>query len=327
MIDHAAIVIAHVSINSIIITLYILHSEVQSVVGYEAFFPGEYRQMFPDGSIPNPPQLQPWVIPIHKLSHGTHLPQALEIQPKFNGDHPDEYVFKAQPRLGKENLTTYIWINSEHGFGSVSPSTALLPGKYSWWGVSVEDWYHSKCVKGQELRQVVLDLKSKRRFVAEYLQTNPPECPYGDHVFTVEFKKLLECYISSRQAVITPLNRIRFRFAGTLRYLNEICYVIIVSMVHDDEMLGKFDSTDERHNIRGLIDANGELIGSIVTPTFQVEHMIKCIPIRDYHSWETPAFAFYFPNDGNDYELRCPKGLVTKLQNVQHVCNYNCQRY
>ena len=196
--------------------------------------------------------------------------------------------------------------------------------------MSVEDWYDSKCVKGQQFRQAVLDLKSQRWFVAEYLQTNQPECPYGDQVFTVEFKTLLECYVKSRKDVTEERKRtIKFRFAGTLRYRLEICYVVIISMVHDDDVLKKFESIDNQRHIfdhRGLTNTNGELKDHTVTPTFKVEHMIKCIPIKYYHSWETPAFAFYFPDDGNDYELRCSKDLVTKLGHVQHVCNNNCQR-
>ena len=100
-------------------------------------------------------------------------------------------------------------------------------------------------------------------------------------------------------------------------------------MVHDDQVLGGFDSIDNERHIfdhRGLTNANGEFKDDTVTPTFKVEHMIKCIPTKQYQSWETPAFAFYFPNDGNDYELRCQKDIVMKLGNVRHKCNYNCLR-
>ena len=136
-------------------------------------------------------------IPVFKLSHGTLRPQAYEIQPR--GDHPDHYIFKPNTKAGKEYCDcerTFKYIESWDKFQPVPNDELLLPGKYSWWGVSVEDWYSSDDPDCQEFGRQVRELKNQRIFVAEYLQTNPPGCPYGSHVFTISLKDLLDCSIA-----------------------------------------------------------------------------------------------------------------------------------
>ena len=74
------------------------------VDGHEAFFPDIYTQMYPDGTRPSiPPQGRDLgKIPIFKLSHGTHSPQAYEIEP--HGDHSDHYIFKPNIKLGRKEI-------------------------------------------------------------------------------------------------------------------------------------------------------------------------------------------------------------------------------
>ena len=161
--------------------------------------------------------------------------------------------------------------------------------------MSVEDWYSSDDPDGQEFGRQVGELKDQRIFVAEYLQTKPPECPYGSHVFTISLKDLLDCYDRSR----TDVNDVdkctlKLGFAGTLRYRYEICYVVIVSMKHDDAALSELklcsvyaDTSVFDHN--GLVNANGEIVNDSATPYIHLKHKIKCIPKRQYQSWETLA--------------------------------------
>ena len=202
----------------------------------------------------------------------------------------------------------------------------MLPGKYTWWGVSVERWYESRSQESEQFLELQRRYKSRNIHVAEYLQTNPPACPRGDKVFTVDLKDLLECYVSSRTDVDGDAQKkVKFLFAGTFRYRNEICYVIIVAMVNDDTELSNFRSLHgaiDRFNLNGLIAANGELEDISVTPIFTAKHTIKYA--QWYKSWETPAFAFYFPDDGNQYQLSVPEDVVEELPEVSHRCSRKC---
>ena len=198
----------------------------------------------------------------------------------------------------------------------------MLPGKYTWWGVSVEQWYASRSKESKQF----LELQSGRIYVAEYLQTNPPACPYGDRVFTVDLKDLLKCYVSSRTDVVDDAKKkVKFRFAGTFRYRNEICYVIIVAMVNDDTELSNFSGAMDRFNHNGLIEANGELKDISVTPTFAAKYTIKYAQ-GNWLSWETPAFAFYFPDDGKQYQFSVREDVVEELPIVSHRCSLKCNK-
>ena len=290
--------------------------------------------MYPDGSHPSiPPQGRDLgKIPIFKLSHGTHSPQTYEIEP--HGDHSDHYIFKPNIKVGKkydDRERTFKYIAERRNRFQLVPSDeALLPGKYSWWGVSVEDWYTSDDPDGREFGRQVRELKDQRIFVAEYLQTNIPECQYGDHVFTISLKNLLGCYDRSRTDVNDADKRtIKLDFAGTLRYRYEICYVVVVSMKHDYATLSELelcsvyaDTSIFDHN--GLVNADGEIVNDSATPYIRLKHKIKCIPKQQYQSWETLAFAFYYPSDSND-KLKCHKDLVTKLPSVRHKCHQQCK--
>ena len=307
---------------------------IQDVDGFEVFFPHMYTQRHPDGNSPSVPRegRNLGKIPILRLSHGTHWHQASEIRPK--GDHPDHYVFKPSVKVGKKFVSedterTFKYTDRFNSKFILVPSDSpLLPGKYSWWGVSVEDWYNSSDPDGQEFGRQVRELKRNRIFVAEYLQTDTPECQYGSYVFTISLKSLLHVYNRSRTDITDANERIlKFRFAGTLRYRFEICYVIIVSMKHDDATLSEFTSVHEDKTVfdhNGLVNASGEIRDDSATPYIHLKHKIKCIPKKQYQSWETLTFAFYYPNDSSD-KLECPKDSVTELRSVRHKCHKQCK--
>ena len=208
-------------------------------------------------------------------------------------------------------------------FKEVPTDTPVLPGKYTWWGVSVEQWYASRSEESEKFLELQQQHKLRSIYVAEYLQTNPPACPYGDKVFTVDLKDLLECYVSSRTDVDDDAKKkVKFWFAGTLRYRNEICYVIIVAMINDDTELSNLRSLHgamDRFNHNGLIAENGELLDISVTPTFAAKYTIKFA--QGYKSWETPA---YFPDDGNQYQLSVPEDVVEEFPEVSHRCTPKC---
>ena len=61
---------------------------------------------------------------------------------------------------------------------------------------------------------------------------------------------------------------------------------------------------------------------------FQPQYIVKCAPIKQYSCYETPAFAFYFPDDGIEYRLKCAKESVTHID-VNHYeqgCRYCPQK-
>lgn len=224
---------------------------------------------------------------------------------------------------------TFRYIENEDKYKLVHNDELVLPGKYSWWGVSVERWYSSEDhPDGRAFGNEVRKLKGQRKFVAEYLQTSPPECHYGDIVFTVSLADLLNSYARSRTDVTDAQKRaIKLRFAGTLRYRYEICYVIVISMENDDDMLSKFCTVNEDISIfdhNGLVNDQGEVINDRAIPTLQLKHMIKCIPRKQYRSWETLAFALYYPIDSSG-EILCEKSVVTELLNVGHKCDKHCK--
>lgn len=214
-------------------------------------------------------------------------------------------------------------------FKKIPKGTPVLPGKYTWWGVSVEQWYASKSPESERFLKLQQSLKSDEIYVVEYLQTNPPACLFGDTLFTVDLKDLLECYVSSRTDVDDDAQKkVKFLFAGTLRYQYEACYVIIVAMVNDDTELDDFRSLHgamDRFNHNGLIAANGELEDTSVTPTFAAKYTIKFVPGSGLQCWETPAFAFYFPDDGKQYQFSVPEYLVKELPQISHRCVLKCR--
>ena len=84
--------------------------------------------MYPDGSRPPiPPQGRDLgKIPIFKLSHGTHSPQAYEIEP--HGDHPDHYIFKPNIKVGKkydDRERIFRYIERQNCFQIVSDEAVM----------------------------------------------------------------------------------------------------------------------------------------------------------------------------------------------------------
>ena len=162
------------------------------------------------------------------------------------------------------------------------------------------------------------------------------ESRYGNYGFVVNFKDLLKCYQESRTDIATIEDRALFlRVGGTLRYCNEICYVVIVCTKHDRELQDYYPSLNSYKDIfdhKGLLLPSGQIetifFESKETIDFKIKHPIKCVPDRQYTCYEIPAFAFYYPETSNASTLKCPLGKVEEVK-IDHKCetfDYKCRK-
>ena len=196
------------------------------------------------------------------------------------------FQFRPGPKLGKKKRTSKEDLscsesyrsNKEHTqFVYISSDEAIFPGFYSWWGI-------------QPIQHI--DPPHNVLF-AEYLKKTP-DSPYGNHAFLCNFEKVLSAYAESRKL---DIGNICIRKGGTLRYIYEICYVLIVCSGADDDDLSEFEPIRtelEQFRMNGLIDNTGKIINVSAIPTFHPKYIVA--QARDIkYSYEAATFAFYFP--------------------------------
>ena len=252
-------------------------------------------------------------LPVRSLCHVTHSDSAKEIM------RDKKYTFKAFPKTGRSDGSTYRLYDElsrkpspRTTYTQVTQYEDLLPGFYSWWSVV-----------GPEI-----DSKPYERGTDEYMNTygygyslseQLPLCDnicskYGTVALSVEFPKLIQAYqkmfkVGGRSFKGTV--EVIFKIGGTLRYMREICKVIIVC--------AKIDGVDPLPDFPPM---------SIDLP--HPELFIKCGITGGYHffnrermpadcfdcSWDTYAFAFHFPAGGAQ-ELRVDKNNV-RCVHVEH---------
>ena len=282
-------------------------------------------------------------VPITNLSHCTHNEQARQIVD--NG----YLYFKAYRKDPRENTHVY---NIEDGTTKqLFDHHSVLPGYLSWWGISTIEWYHSDDDKrGKETREIVSRLaqmdreKNERIFVPPYLQycDGQANSIYGGKSFSCSIKDLIGSYKQSRNGS----NYIYFKKAGTLRYMHEICYVILVCTEKDlrnedissmpgagqpDINMGRevkyFNLGDES------ITPDGELLRMALTPEFTSEYPIRAIytgsrkdRLGRFYSWDTLNFAFYFPNQQGQLQVESQYITRAATQHDRLSCHlgYNC---
>ena len=310
----------------------------------EVFYPGEYSQVHYDGSCPKngwqrvAPRLQKHpifygiekttTIPINMIRHVTHSEQAGDIKRQTC------YTFKPRAKYGKaydsEKEGSYKKV-SENTFQKLQQDERVIEGNLSWWGVDTYSWYYSGDVHGRAFGLAAERLRKERVFVSPFI-SNPRESPYGRHGFIVNLKNLLKYYKQSRTGIVNIRDRALFlRVGGTLRYRFEICYVVIVCTKHDHE-LECYPSLYTQSAIfdhKGLLFPSGRIkrkfFESQETIDFKPQYVIKCVPQRQYSSYEAPAFAFYYPETSTISSLKCPKEVVTEVQ-TGHRCNKLCEK-
>jgi len=245
----------------------------------------------------------------------THNREATAIN-----ESPEEFTFICRQKFGK----TYIEDGRPLGesYREVAPNRyrycqipetdTVLPGYYSWWGISLSaDW---EGAMEDPRRKIQRERITYGTYVANYLK-EPVESCYGNNEYSVTFENILQCYAKSRHCSV---EEIYLKLAGTLRYKQEICYVIVICIHTDLRSLLHFQNLtpneSEVFNPKGLLADNGSIKNCRAVPVFKTRYPVKWCE-RNPCSWENMAFAFYFPS--GDQVLRCPRG-TTKLNKIGH---------
>ena len=276
---------------------------------FEVFFPKEHVDYHPDKENtweevkPYPlfqkvPHFNPnsgFSLPVRSLCHVTHFDIAKKI--KCN----KKYTFKASPKTGRSDGSTYclydeppIKPSPRTTYTQVSPHEDLLPGCYSWWSVVGPD------IASKTFQQHTDEYKNTNGYgylLSEQLPLCGTLCSkYGTVALSVEFPKMIQAYqnvFKAEDQNFQETVEVIFKIGGTLRYMKEICKVIIVC--------AKIDGVDPLPDFPPMsIDLS------------HPELLIKCGIKRGYHylnhepmydncfdcSWDTYAFAFHFPANG-----------------------------
>ena len=242
-------------------------------------------------------------IGVKKLCHITHNQPAREI------DGEDYFEFKSAPKVGKGgDENTYVIRQAidqttpptgETEYRPVASDENLFPGYYSWWSIDND---------GHDLSPYLNDYYFSNLFTSS--------SRYGNNKFSANIVELLQCY----KKAFNPLSHIQFRCGGTLRYKQEICKVVIVCTNEHHLPEDKFprmwkDCVTE--------EEAGEI--TLVTSVENLEVMIRngiTGTFRQYipYSWDTYAFAFYFPDE--TYTIKCPKSVIqcSKVEHDSHYC-------
>ena len=223
------------------------------------------------------------------------------------------YNVEEYPEFVGEPITA-----DEMKYRKIPGTDPVLPGYYSWWGISLED---QLCT--QQAIDAVRELEKHGTYVAGYVKY-PPESTYGNNAFCVSFYDLLKSYANSRQCLL--LSKIHLKVGGTLRYRHEICYVTIICTEDDLETFSKFNDFKPEDNLvnrvlkpNGLVDQDGGVVNPRAVPTFSPDYVINYYSgTRKSISWEGIAFALYFPD--SDLTLRCPTAVVEERSISHKFC-------
>ena len=255
-------------------------------------------------------------VTVEKLCHITHDEEYKEIT------KDTKYVFKPRQKFGKVGYRNHfreqvgksyvrcdvpsaLPPNYQTDYRCVREDEEILPGYYIWWSID-----HS-CIPTMDLTKTI----RSGYYSSEPFQT-PIKSHYGNHKITCNIRELLQCY---QNAYGSPLPRIEFRCGGTLRYRNEICYVVIVCAVHPDSehSLSNFPVM----NLEVQYGLNEEVV-SVETPQLRICNGISGVYYHHVdlenksYSWDTYAFALHFPNE--TFTLKLPKGDKIFDEKITH---------
>ena len=243
-------------------------------------------------------------VPIHTLVHITHNAEARNIC--------REFMFQAKKKFGKTQEfdgralgETFRFDGQGKKFVDIQPrdpvythipvKEPVFPGYYSWWGIDCSAISHSEQFTSPRMIATMLeDLKDEQAiaaYVPGYLN-EVPESLYGNRAFSCNFHDLLRSYAESRR---NEIGNICIRKGGTLRYKKEICYVLIICIDcdKDREELSEYGVLQQQRQFQGKFS---NLLDYETTPTFNPEYIIRWAKGYKDYSYETAAFAFYFPS-------------------------------
>lgn len=289
---------------------------------YEVFFPGRYHSNHPwgdeawekwqDSQFKVLHEIKSVKVAIHKVSHVTHDIEAEGIE--RTGTH---FTFKARQKCGKAYIKDGRQLGESYKevcpyeYDQIPETEPVLPGYYSWWGISLTGVSEAKKVR----QAIERKMKRHRYELADYLK-DPPESHYGNNEFSTELTNILQYYQRSRQCYKRD---VYLKRGGTLRYRQEICYVIVICTKEDLDRLSDFPNLNpeetEVFNSNGLLSENGSIKDYRAVLTFETEYPIQSCN-NDSCSWETMAFALYFPT--SDSVIRCHKDNISYNGEVNH---------
>ena len=250
-------------------------------------------------------RLRDFPVEVKRLCHVTHNQEARRI------DQGDHFIFKPNKKVGKAGYSNYDGSpvgetfviceptdqpptnDTEYRYIDPNdPDNRVFPGYYIWWSID-----HPP---------------PPQRYYFSHFFTSSSR--YGNVKFSGYIKQLLRCYQEAYNKV-NPLPRVQFRCGGTLRYKNEICKVVIVcTEIHYPEPKDDFPVMWEGHDIKYNKDIGGRITN--VKPLDVVIRNIVSNKNGKSYSWDTYAFAFYFP--GDTYELLCPRSEKFERSKVYH---------
>ena len=248
-------------------------------------------------------QLRDVPIEVKRLCHVTHNQPASKI------DQGDYFIFKPNKKIGKAGYNNYDGSPVGETFVICEPTDQpptddtkyryidpndpddrVFPGCYIWWSI---------------------DRYPPRPPGYYYSHFFTSSSRYGNVKFSGYIMQLLRCYQEAYK--INPLPRIQFRCGGTLRYNYEICKVVIVcTEIHYPQPQDEFPLMWEDHDIK--YNRDGRVI--FVKPLDVVIRNIVSKKNDKFYSWDTYAFAFYFPDD--TYKLLCSKSENFDRSTVKH---------
>ena len=268
----------------------------------------------------------------------THNKEAGLIRSTLTAQSPC-YTFKPKQKLGKQYVTDHLPLGETYRHNKSesddkqfryiprSSDKPVFPGYYSWWGVSVSDWYRESGDSVECLRHEICQLNQGRQKVkvADVL-AHEPRSRYGNNAFSIKLRDLLLNYKRSRKdRDIQEKRHVYLRVGGTLRYQWEICYVVIVCLQQEQEDtlndLPDLELEDAKEIIdhNGLINTKGEVMDYRQTPEFKAKYIVTSMKDDSgwYHSfsWEQVVFALYYPSE--DLVLQCNEGQI-KEETVDH---------
>ena len=245
----------------------------------------------------------------------THNREAALIRSEM----PECYTFKPAAKLGKQYGDDRLPLGETYRhierriFSKVprSQDDPVFLGYYSWWSVSITEWYKEH---GGYLSLVTQQQQRPEIKVAEFA-AYPPKSRYGNNVFTIGFSELLQSYRSSRTDILNQERRhIYLRVGGTLRYKYEICYIVIVCLQQDHNLndLATID-TEDIIDHKGLLE-RGKVVDYGKTPEFKAKYIVSRVQYQNF-SWEQVVFALYYPSE--ELKLYCNKDEVTE-EHIEH---------
>ena len=271
-------------------------------------------------------------VPVTRISHVTHTKEAAEIRKSWMFRVTQKcgkcYEWNAYP-MGESFQDCFLSPSSEmvelypeyQMYKYVNSKESLLPGFYSWWGISSSDWTQRE----EKLKEYWMSPTCPG-----YLQ-EPPSSRYGNVEFSGELHKVLASYQTSRFVSSRKKPDVYLLIGGTLRYKCEICCVVIVCTGEDKESEAlkdyrplQHDSTPESNLnnpvfiSNGLIDVTGKVIdfsGKNV-PAFHPRFLSTSV------NWANLAFAFYFEKSW--CKLWCPKDKGVIQEQVIKHSHHNC---